>query len=157
MNKEALPYRPCVGIALFNEEGKVFVGSRIDTPGAWQMPQGGIDPGEDLTKAAFRELLEEIGTNNIEILKIHETPLRYDLPDHLLGKLFDGKFRGQEQIWVAAKFKGNDEEIDINAHHLPEFDDWKWISLDNILDMIVPFKKDIYQQVIKAFNQYSKF
>ena len=149
-----LPYRSCVGITLFNTDNKVFVGKRIDTPDAWQMPQGGVDPGETIEDAAFRELLEEVGVgmDKAEILKIHEEPLRYDFPPHLQRRLFGGKYQGQEQTWIAARFMGNDGDIDINHFHTPEFDEWQWIELHGILDMIVPFKRDIYTEVIKAFE-----
>ena len=103
---EQLPYRPCVGITLFNENGHVFVGERLDNPGAWQMPQGGIDQGETTEDAFFREMKEEIGTASAKILKIHDKPLRYDLPPYLLGKLWGGRWGGQEQIWIAARFTG---------------------------------------------------
>lgn len=149
---DELPYRPCVGIALFNHKREVFVGKRIDTPNAWQMPQGGIDPGETPEEAAMRELKEEVGTNNAEIIHVHDTPLCYDLPPHLLGKLFNGRYRGQEQIWIAARFLGNDNDIDIYAHRYPEFDAWQWVGFDDILDLIVPFKRQTYQEVIKAFK-----
>jgi putative (di)nucleoside polyphosphate hydrolase len=147
----SLPYRPCVGIALFNHENKVFVGERIDTVGAWQMPQGGIDPGESIEDALYREIMEEIGTDKAEILKIHDEPTRYDLPPRLREKLWVGKYRGQEQIWVAARFTGKDTDIDLEAFHEPEFRDWKWIHLEEILDFAVPFKRDTYRKVIEAF------
>lgn len=158
MMSDDLPYRPCVGIALFNEDNRVFVGERIDTPGAWQMPQGGIDPGETPEEAFYRELAEEIGTQKAEILHIHEQKLRYDLPPHLMGKgpgsrlLWDGKYRGQEQTWIAARFTGSNEDIDIEAHGEPEFMAWQWIEIGDVLDLIVPFKRDIYRQVIEAFS-----
>jgi putative (di)nucleoside polyphosphate hydrolase len=147
-----LPYRPCVGIALFNEQGHVFVGERIDTPGAWQMPQGGIDEGEDLEKAFYRELYEEIGTDKASIIRVHEQKLRYKLPERLINKLWDGKFGGQEQTWIAARYEGQDTDININAHREPEFQNWQWISLHQVLDVIVPFKRDTYKSVIKAFE-----
>ncbi len=153
MNKESLPYRPCVGVALFNADGLVFVGERIDTPGAWQMPQGGIDPGEKIETAALRELQEEIGTNKAEIIKNADEPLRYDLPDHLIGKLWDGQYRGQEQIWVAARFTGEDKDIDLNADDHPEFLDWQWVRLEDTLDLIVPFKRDTYRKLIEFFRE----
>ncbi len=152
MDKSALPYRPCVGIALFNARGDVFVGERIDTPGAWQMPQGGIDGGEDLEVAARRELQEEIGTSSAEILKISPQTTRYDLPDHLLHKLWDGRFRGQEQHWVAMRFTGKDSDIRLDADERPEFSAWQWVDLHDTLDLIVPFKRDTYEQVIAMFS-----
>ena len=144
-------YRPCVGIALFNSEGKVFVGERIDTPGAWQMPQGGIDEGEDLETAAMRELQEEVGTNNAEIIRIAEERIRYDLPEHLQNKLWNGIFAGQEQVWVAARFQGNDADINLNSFDPPEFSAWQWVDLKETIDLIVPFKRETYQQVISFF------
>ena len=152
MSLDHLPYRPCVGITLFNRDRKVFVGERIDNPGAWQMPQGGIDVGEDIETAFFREMREEIGTDNARIIRVMEHPLRYELPSPLQQKLWDGQYRGQEQIWVAGQFLGSDSDIFINAHHPPEFQQWKWIGLDQIIDMIVPFKRDIYNAVINAFQ-----
>lgn len=151
-----LPYRPCVGITLFNENGHVFVGERLDNPGAWQMPQGGIDQGETAEDAFFREMQEEIGTASAEILKIHDEPLRYDLPPHLLGRLWGGKWCGQEQIWIAARFTGKDSDIDIYAHNPPEFKAWQWVSLDGVLDLIVPFKRDTYLKVISAFAEFAR-
>lgn len=151
-----LPYRPCVGIALFNAQGKVFVGERIDTKGAWQMPQGGIDKDEDLKSAAFRELLEETGTDKAEILEIHNQTFCYDLPEHLLQKLWNGSYRGQEQHWIAMRFTGIDSDINLDyGLEEPEFSQWRWIDLDEVLDFIVPFKTDVYKQVIDAFGKYA--
>ena len=133
-------YRPCVGIALFNEDGNVFVGERIDTPGAWQMPQGGIDEGESLEQAALRELLEETGTNKAKILRIADQKTNYTLPDHLIGKLWNGKYRGQEQSWVAMRFTGSDSDITLYHTVHPEFSKWQWMDLHKVLDVIVPFK-----------------
>ena len=153
-----LPYRPCVGIALFNDEGKVFVGERIDTPGAWQMPQGGIDEGEDLEIAALRELQEEIGTDKASLIKIHDKKIKYDLPPHLMGEghegrvLWGGKYKGQEQTWVAMRFEGNDDDIVLDADERPEFSRWQWVELDKTLDLIVPFKQETYAKVIAAFK-----
>lgn len=149
--KSALPYRPCVGIVLLNPEKKVFVGERIDTPGAWQMPQGGIDFEEDIKGAALRELYEEIGTAQAEIIRIAKKKLRYDLPESTRQKLWNGTFRGQEQTWVAAKFTGKDSDICLTAHDPPEFSNWQWVKLQETPDLIVPFKRDTYLQVIEMF------
>ena len=151
MSGKALRYRPCVGIALFNADNKVFVGERLDNPGAWQMPQGGIDDGETAEQAFFREMREEIGTDRASILKIHDRPLRYELPARLSGKLWGGKWDGQEQTWIAARFTGNDADINIHAHKPPEFKAWQWVGLDRVLDLIVPFKRETYREVIAAF------
>lgn len=154
-------YRPCVGICLFNDAGKVFVGERIDTPGAWQMPQGGIDEGEDIERAAYRELFEEAGTAQAEIIGIHDKKIRYDLPPHLMGVghegrvLWNGQFKGQEQTWVAMRFTGTDADINLSAHDPAEFSQWKWEDLHRVTDLIVPFKRDVYAQVIKAFEKYT--
>jgi putative (di)nucleoside polyphosphate hydrolase len=144
-------------MALFNDKGEVFIGERVDNPGAWQMPQGGIDPGEDIEEAVFRELGEEIGTTNAEILKIHDRKIRYSIPEPMLKKmnLWDGKYGGQEQTWVALRFTGDDSEINIFAYEPNEFKSWKWVSLSEILDLIVPFKRDTYLKVIEAFKEYS--
>ena len=130
----------------------MFVGERIDTPGSWQMPQGGIDSGENIETAFFREMREEIGTDMATILKVMDRPLRYELPSPLQQKLWDGQYRGQEQIWVAGRFLGSDSDIKIDAHNPPEFQQWKWVSLDQVIDMIVPFKRDTYSAVIEAFR-----
>jgi len=148
-----LPYRPCVGITLFNPDNKIFVGERIDSPGSWQMPQGGIDPGETVEQAFFREMREEIGTDKAEIIKILDTPLRYDLPQRLISRLWGGRFGGQEQTWVAARFTGSDTDIAIHAHNPPEFQAWQWVSLEEAPNLIVPFKRDTYLQVIAAFGE----
>lgn len=149
--KKKLPYRPCVGICLFNQQGQVFVAERIDTPDAWQMPQGGIDKGEDPTEAAFRELEEEIGTNKASLITRTDDWLYYDLPDHLIGKVWKGKYRGQKQIWYALRFEGSDDDIDIKTKH-PEFSRWKWVELDQIVDLIVPFKRELYQEIVLQFK-----
>ena len=146
-------YRPCVGIALFNQNGDVFVGERIDTPGAWQMPQGGIDEGEDIRSAAMRELTEETGVRSATFLAETEDWLTYDLPDHLLGVAWKGRYRGQKQKWIACRFAGDDSEVDISGiGHKPEFDEWRWADINELEDLIVPFKRDVYSQVIAAFR-----
>ena len=153
MDRSSLPYRACVGIALFNAERKVFVGERIDTPGSWQMPQGGIDEGENIETAAFRELKEETGTDKAEIIKIAEEKTFYDIPQETLDRLpWGNQYRGQEQTWVAIRFTGEDTDIDINADDIPEFSNWQWIELKDTLDLIVPFKRDTYERVIAMFQ-----
>lgn len=147
-----LPYRPCVGLMLLNPHAQVFVAQRVDVRGgAWQMPQGGIDPGEDPRQAALRELKEEIGTDNAEILAESRTWHRYDLPRHLVPRIWGGRYRGQSQKWFALLFHGRDEEIDLEAHE-PEFQTWCWADLQRLPDMIVPFKRDVYDQVIAEFR-----
>jgi len=147
-----LPYRPCVGLALFNQNGDVFVGSRIDSPGGWQMPQGGIDDGEDIITAAFRELKEEIGTDKAEIIRVADSKICYDVPPELSTKHWGGKYRGQEQTWVALRFTGEDSDIRLDAHIPAEFDAWKWTPLSKTVDEIVPFKRETYAKVIELFK-----
>jgi putative (di)nucleoside polyphosphate hydrolase len=147
-----LPYRPCVGIMLVNAHGKVFAGKRIDqTVEGWQMPQGGIDDGEEPRGAAMRELLEEAGTAKAEIVAELPDWLYYDLPEHLIGLAFKGKYKGQKQRWFLMRFTGQDSDIDLYAHE-PEFSDWKWFDLDEILGLIVPFKRPTYEAVIAGFR-----
>jgi len=147
-----LPYRPCVGVCLLSADDLVFVGRRIDTKvEAWQMPQGGIDPGEDPEAAALRELEEEIGTRNCRILGRTRDWLTYDLPPDLVGQVWKGRYRGQRQLWYAARFLGRDEEIDLQAHH-PEFEAWKWVPLESLPDLIVPFKRQLYARIVAEFR-----
>ncbi len=147
-----LPYRPCVGVMLINRRGQVFVAQRIDMPSAaWQMPQGGIDPGETPRQAARRELYEETGTTKAEIVAESQTWVRYDLPAELAPKLWDGRYRGQEQKWFAMRFLGTDADIDIDGDQ-PEFSAWRWAELAEIPDLIVPFKRALYQQLVREFR-----
>jgi putative (di)nucleoside polyphosphate hydrolase len=147
-----LPYRPCVGIMLFNQDGKVFVGKRIDqTVEAWQMPQGGIDKGETPVEAALRELQEEVGTDKAHIIGEMEDWVIYDLPPHLVGVALHGKYRGQRQKWFALRFTGSDADIDLAAHE-PEFAAYQWVSLEALPGLIVPFKRESYKAVIAAFG-----
>lgn len=149
----ALPYRPCVGIALFNPAGLVFVGDRLDGAGDhWQMPQGGIDEGEDIRAAAFRELYEETGVRSAEIIRIAGEKIAYDLPAHLQGRFWGGRYRGQEQTWVAMRFTGTDSEINIQAHDPPEFRSWRWVSLRETPDLIIPFKRETYARIAVMFG-----
>lgn len=151
-------YRSCVGVALFNKEGKVFIGERVDTPGSWQMPQGGIDEGETILVAAARELYEETGVTHADLLSVMKEKIRYDIPADVLERLhkvWDKPYIGQEQTWVAMRYEGADEEIDLAAHDQVEFSQWKWESLERVPDLIVPFKRDVYTKVIAAFSQYS--
>ena len=150
----SLPYRRGVGVALFNARGQVFAAERIDTPGAWQMPQGGLDKGEEPWPAALRELKEEIGTAKAE--RLHETDwLRYELPPDLVGHVWHGKYRGQEQKWFAARFTGADTDIDLTADKHPEFRAWRWTNLNALPDLIVPFKRELYVSVVTAFAGFA--
>jgi putative (di)nucleoside polyphosphate hydrolase len=153
---KTLPYRPCAGVMLLNREGKVFVGQRIDTTvEAWQMPQGGIDPGEDAEAAAIRELGEEIGVTPDQVALVAVAPdeLYYDLPPDLVGKVWKGKWRGQRQRWFLYRFLGEDSDIDIATAH-PEFNAWRWIDPADLPRLIVPFKKELYEQVLAAFTAH---
>ncbi|MBS0481099.1 MAG: RNA pyrophosphohydrolase [Proteobacteria bacterium] len=157
----ALPYRPCVGVMLVNSDGLAFVGKRIDTRGQpdeggtyWQMPQGGIDEGEELRAAALRELWEETGVEERHVTLLAQTreELLYDLPDDLIGKLWGGKYRGQRQHWILARFNGVDADIDLARHDPAEFEEWQWVSPVELPDLIVPFKKRVYRTVLEEFR-----
>jgi len=153
-NSNKLPYRSNVGIMMVNEKGYVFVGQRLDNnQNAWQMPQGGIDAGEDPETAAYRELLEETGVKKQDVRFVASSSqwLSYDLPEDLIPILWNGKFRGQKQKWFLFKFLGEDVDINIATEH-PEFSKWKWISKENLLKEIVPFKKSVYENVLKEFK-----
>ena len=154
MSHADLPYRPCAGVMLVNADGHVFVGQRIDSEGpAWQMPQGGIDKGESPEEAALRELEEETGVSRDLVRVEAETPdwVRYDLPEHLVGKMWKGKYRGQEQKWFLLRFLGEDADIRIDTAH-PEFSEWRWLAADALPAEIVPFKRAVYEQVLTAFR-----
>ena len=142
-----LPLRSGVGIVVLNKENKVFVAKRIDNPkNFWQMPQGGVDEGEDFLKAAYRELEEETSIKNVELVKELDGTITYELPDRLLGLIWKGKYRGQKQKWFLMRFVGSDSEINIKTKH-PEFLDWKWVELDKITDLVVDFKLHVYKEV----------
>ncbi len=149
-----LPYRPCVGLMLMNAEGLIFVGQRNDRhKDAWQMPQGGVDKGEDPRDAALRELWEETGVTSDLVDIIAETAgwLPYDLPHDIVPKIWKGRYRGQEQKWYLMRFLGRDDQIDIATEH-PEFTHWKWQDADRLIEEIVPFKRDVYKKVITEFS-----
>ncbi len=148
-----LPYRPAAGVMLINAEGKVWVGQRLDsTLEAWQMPQGGLDPGEEAKAGALRELEEETGitADLVEVIAIASKPLDYDLPPDLVGKLWKGKYRGQRQTWFLMRFLGTDADVDLQTEH-PEFRAWKWAEPKHLPDMIVPFKRQLYIDVLAEF------
>ena len=142
-----LPLRNGVGIFLINKHNKVFVAKRIDNPkNFWQMPQGGVDEGEDLLTAAYRELKEETSISNVKLIKEIDSTLTYELPDNLLGIIWKGKYKGQIQKWFIMKFNGKDDEINIKTKN-PEFLEWKWIDIDSITDHVVDFKKEVYNKL----------
>ncbi|MCB2050719.1 MAG: RNA pyrophosphohydrolase [Novosphingobium sp.] len=153
---ENLPYRPCVGVMLVNADGKAFVGKRIDTRESdwWQMPQGGVDEGEDLRSAALRELAEETGIVERHLSLIAQTreEVFYDLPAELLGKLWKGRYRGQRQTWFLARFQGEDSDINLAAHDPAEFCDWKWVEPEQLPALIIPFKARVYRTVLDEFR-----
>ncbi|RVT95536.1 RNA pyrophosphohydrolase [Rhodovarius crocodyli] len=152
-----LPYRPNVGAVLFNAEGRVLVARRADLPGAeaWQLPQGGLDEGENPAEAVLRELKEEIGTDRAEILAEHPEWLHYDLPAHLVGKALRGKYRGQTQKWFALRFLGSDAEIRLDQDPHPEFDAWRWARLEELPELTVEFRRDIYRALVKEFARFA--
>jgi putative (di)nucleoside polyphosphate hydrolase len=151
-----LPYRPCVGVMLLNRRGQVFVGKRLDqTVEGWQMPQGGIDPGEEPRQAVLRELKEETGTDKADIIAEMEDWITYDLPAHLIGVAFHGRYKGQRQKWFCLRFRGEDSDIDLGTHE-PEFSEWRWVAMAALPDLIVPFKRDTYRGVIAAFRHLAE-
>ena len=142
-----LPYRSGVGIVVLNRDNKVFVAKRIDNPkNFWQMPQGGVDKNEDYLSAAYRELEEETSIKSVELISELDGLITYDLPDHLLGIIWKGRYKGQTQKWYLMRFTGNEEEINIKTKH-PEFLEWKWVELDQITDLVVKFKLELYKKV----------
>ena len=153
--KNNLPLRTGVGIVVLNSQNKVFVGKRRDNPvNKWQMPQGGVDEGESLFDAMKRELLEETSITNIKVIKELDYWLEYELPKNLIGIIWRGKYRGQKQKWFIVKFIGNDNEININTKY-PEFIEWKWIEMDLLPDLIVKFKKQLYEKVLVEVKKYT--
>lgn len=154
INKRELPYRAGVGIVLINSNKQVFAARRIDTKSeAWQMPQGGIDKGEKPEVAAIRELKEEVGTDKAKIIAVSKEWHSYDLPEHLIGKLWNGRFRGQQQKWFLMKFIGTDNDINIETEE-PEFIEWKWVKPEVLNQMIVPFKRELYDKIFTEFKGF---
>lgn len=162
---EDLPYRACVGLCVFNRQGLVFVGRRIegaehvDDTHVWQMPQGGIDKGEDTDKAALRELYEETNIRSVEKLGEVDEWLSYDIPRKIGEEVWKGRYRGQTQKWFALRFTGDESEIDL-AHpaggHKPEFSEWRWEPMKNLPGLIIPFKRPVYEKVVEAFSKFAK-
>ncbi len=163
VDPQSLPYRPCVGTMVLNDKGLVWVGRRISEPNGemegsdqlWQMPQGGIDPGEAPEATARREIFEETGMESIDLLAEAPDWINYDLPAELVGVVWKGKYRGQTQKWFAYRFRGNESEIRINpppAGHTAEFDRWDWRRMDELVGLIVPFKRKVYEEVVTAFR-----
>jgi len=156
VDADSLPYRPCVGVVLIDARGLVFAGQRIDSPSpAWQMPQGGIDDGEKPREAAYRELWEETGIPRDLVEFVGKTHgwVTYDLPPELLGRIWGGKYRGQKQKWFLFRFKGTDADVQIATEH-PEFSSWRWILADEMVQGIVPFKRAVYDAVVRSFRAY---
>ena len=153
IHSKNLPYRKGVGMMVFNDDKKIFVGKRIDNQKAWQMPQGGVDENEDCFSAARRELYEETGIQSIRVIEKSKEKYTYDLPEYLLGKIWKGKYKGQKQRWFLIKFLGPDSEINLNQK-CPEFNEWKWVGIDELSKLIVPFKKKLYLSVIKEFQSF---
>jgi putative (di)nucleoside polyphosphate hydrolase len=165
MRFEDLPYRPCAALMVLNGAGLAFIGRRVAGPEqvddrhVWQMPQGGIDPGEDPWPAALRELREETNISSVERLGEVAQWLSYDIPRALVGQAWNGKYRGQRQKWYALRFTGRESEIDIEhpaGGHEPEFVAWRWEKLQNLPDLVVPFKRQIYQRVVEEFAKYAR-
>ena len=154
MNQKKLPLRIGVGAVVLNNKNKVFVGKRADNPvDKWQMPQGGVDKGENLITAMKRELMEETSIQNIKVLKKIDKWFEYELPKDLLGIIWKGKFRGQKQRWFIVRFIGNESEINLKTKH-PEFIEWKWIEIDELINVIVDFKKDVYKKLVIELKEF---
>ena len=163
---EDLPYRPCVGVMVLNRDGLAFIGRRssgpehVDEVHAWQMPQGGVDPGEDPWPAALRELWEETSIRSVEKLGEVADWLAYDIPREIVGRAWKGKYRGQTQKWYALRFTGDEREIDIatpgGGAHTPEFVEWRWEPVENLPGLIIPFKRPVYERVVAEFSRFTR-
>jgi len=152
-NASKLPLRSGVGIIVLNKDNKVFVAKRIDNPkNFWQMPQGGVDEGEDFLQAAYRELEEETSIKNVKLIKELDGTITYELPDRLLGIIWKGRYRGQKQKWFLMRFTGDEQEININTEN-PEFLDWKWVTLNQITELVVDFKLHVYEELKEKVNK----
>jgi putative (di)nucleoside polyphosphate hydrolase len=161
---EDLPYRPCVGTAVFNRAGRVFIGARtggpehIDLARAWQLPQGGLETGEDTFACALRELYEETNIRSVDLIGAIDDWLTYDIPRDIVGQAWKGRYRGQTQKWFALRFSGDDGEIDVvrpaGGAHEPEFSQWRWARLDELPGLIVPFKRGVYERIVKEFSRF---
>jgi putative (di)nucleoside polyphosphate hydrolase len=163
MKYESLPYRPCVGIMLINPDGRVFVGKRrggpehVDASHSWQMPQGGVDKGEDTYAAALRELQEETNVTSVKKLGEIAEWLSYDIPREIVGEAWKGRYRGQKQKWYALRFTGKESEVDIDcpAGHKPEFTAWRWEQMEKLPALIIPFKRPVYDRVVQEFAKFA--
>jgi putative (di)nucleoside polyphosphate hydrolase len=165
MRFEDLPYRPCVGVMVLNHNSRAFIGRRIEGPEhidvahSWQMPQGGIDPGEEPRPAALRELREETNISSVERLAEIDEWLCYDIPPDIVGQAWKGRYRGQKQKWFALRFTGTEGEIDLAnpaGTHQPEFSAWRWEPMQNVPDLVVPFKRAVYERVVREFSHLAK-
>jgi putative (di)nucleoside polyphosphate hydrolase len=162
---DTLPYRPCVGMMVFNKKGLVFIGRRTDGPEhvdethVWQMPQGGVDSKEDPWPAALRELYEETNITSVEKLAESKEWYSYDIPREIVGKAWKGKYRGQTQKWYALRFTGKEAEIDVKnpaGGHKPEFVEWRWEKIERLPKLVVPFKRPVYEKVVEEFGEFAK-
>jgi putative (di)nucleoside polyphosphate hydrolase len=165
MSSSELPYRPCIGVMLLDQGGRAFIGQRrngpehVDAAHSWQMPQGGIDPGERPYQSALRELFEETNVRSVELLAESSRWYSYDLPADVIGQVWGGRYRGQTQKWFALRFVGSDDEIDVanpGGGHAPEFAAWRWEQIENLPELVIPFKRHVYERVIAEFGHLAR-